>query len=67
MWTTVKRTLARWLVRWRTWRRVLGKRSGLLRNVFAFLILVVAYAIRTRAERSRWDARLRRQTDAGNG
>ena len=62
-----KRALAGRLARWRIWRRVLGKRSGLLQNVFAFLILVVAYAIRARAERLRWDERLRRQTDAGIG
>ena len=37
------------------WIRAGRRRSGHLRNVFALLLLVGAYLIRVRSERSRWD------------
>jgi hypothetical protein len=67
MWTKAARALAALVRGWKRWTLAHGWRPAQVRNLFAFLILVVAYAVRARAERLRWDERLRRQADGGGG
>jgi hypothetical protein len=63
--TAAKNALAARVAGWKARTRALAKQSALLRNVFSLLVLVVAYALRARAERLGWDEQLRRQADAG--
>jgi hypothetical protein len=67
MWTRAKRALAARAAAWKRWTRAAGTRSAHLSYLFSFLLLVLAYAFRARAERRRWDRRLQRQAEAGQG
>jgi hypothetical protein len=55
MWKRVKVALAARFAGHKPRMLASGPRSGRLRNVLTLLLLAVAYGIRTRAERSRWD------------